>query len=180
MKNLKNEGLRTMETKVRSVKGWRMPFARVLVAVFAALLAVGPTQLALADAGGVKGHTFDNTFTKWVTDFPNMVGVVGGDVGAGAYAGEILDIVPVGDITNVDALYHFNGRKHSFTAHVFIAESAVTGTATITGSITEGWLKGSPVTGEYTVLTTCPIPTPGNSLGTTCFQGALHILSSDH
>ena len=37
MKNLKNEGLETMETKVRSHTGWRMLFALVLVALILAL-----------------------------------------------------------------------------------------------------------------------------------------------
>jgi hypothetical protein len=157
-----------------------MLVALVLAVAIAVLPAVGPAQLALADASAVRVQTFDATFTKWLTDFPNMAGVVGGDVGAGTYAGEILNISPAGDITNIEALYHFNGRKHSFTAHVFVAESAVTGTAVITGSITEGWLQGSPVTGKYRVWAVCPIATPGNSLGTTCFQGELRIRSSDH
>jgi hypothetical protein len=179
MKNLKNVALKTMETKVRSIKSWRMLFALVLVAAFAALSAVGWTQMALADAGGVKGHTFDVTFTKWVTNYPNMVGVVGGDVGAGTFAGEILSNVDVGTFTTIHALYHINGSRHSFTADNHVTQNNVTGMAVITGLVTEGWLKGAPVTGEYKVWATCPIPTPGNSLGALCFQGTLHILRGD-
>lgn len=134
-----------------------------------------PTAVSL-DRGGVQGHTFDDTFTKWITTFPNMVGVVGGDVGAGTYAGEILNYGVVGSITNIEALYHFSGGKHSFTAHVYITQDDVAGVAAITGGVTEGWQKGAQVTGEYQVWATCPIPTPGNGLGTLCFQGALHIL----
>ncbi len=98
MKNLKNEGLKTLETKVRSIKSWRLLFALVLVAPLAALSAVGPTPLALADSGGVKGHTFNVTFTKWVTSQPasppsvagvSMLGVVGGAVGEGRFAGYV-------------------------------------------------------------------------------------------
>ena len=81
MKNLKKQILKTI---------WRTVLTLVLVAGFAALSAVGWTQLALADAGGVKGHTFDVTFTKWLTSFPHMVGVVGGDVGDGTYVGRFL------------------------------------------------------------------------------------------
>jgi hypothetical protein len=44
----------------------------------------------------------------------------------------------------------------------------------ITGLVTDGWLKGAQVTGEYTVWATCPIATPGNMFGTLCFQGTLH------
>ena len=172
MKNLKNESPKTLETKVRSISSWRMLFALVLVAAFAALSAVGGPQLALADPGGVKGHTFDVTFTKWITAFPLMAGVVGGDVGAGTFAGEILSIGTVGNITTIHALYHMNGLGHSFTADNHVTQDNVAGMATITGRVTEGWLKGAPVTGEYKVWATCPIAT-GNS---PCFQGALHIL----
>ncbi len=170
MKNLKNEGFKTVEAKVRSRKGWRMLFGLVLVAAFAALFAVGRTSVALADEGGVKGHTFNVTFTKWITTFPNMAGVVGGAVGTGPFAGEILNIATVGNVTKIEALYHINGSRHSFTAHVYVTQDDVAGTAVIVGRVTEGWLDGAPVTGEYQVLTPCPIGTAG-----TCFQGTLHI-----
>ncbi len=51
MKNLKNEGLETMETKVRSIKGWRMLFALVLV-LAAAILAPHPAEAACPAPGG--------------------------------------------------------------------------------------------------------------------------------
>jgi hypothetical protein len=123
------------------------------------------------------GHTFDNTFTKYINNYPFMAGIVGGDVGTGTYAGEVLNLSVTGDIMSVEALYHFNGGVHSFTAHVFVTENDApgVGTATITGQVTEGWLKGANVTGEYKVWTTCPIPTPGNEEGTKCYQGMIHI-----
>ena len=153
----------------------------VLVAAFVALSAFGPAQLALADAGGVNGHSFDSTFTKWVTSpgtppvLLNMVGVVGGDVGDGTYSGEVLSMDTVGNFTMIVALYHFHGSKHSFTARLNVTQDNTLGTAALTGMVTDGWQTGAPVTGEYTVLDPCPIPTPGNILGTVCFQGALHI-----
>ena len=172
---------RTLIGTIRSMKSWKAPFALVLVAAFAALSAMGPAQLALADSGGVPGHSFDNTFTKWVTSFGtppvllNMVGVVGGDVGPGTYAGEVLSDSTVGNIETLVALYHFNGGSHSFTAHVTVTQDNLAGKAVITGRVTKGWLKGAPVTGEYTVYATCPIATPGNLFGTLCFQGTLDI-----
>jgi hypothetical protein len=187
MKNLKNEALKIMETKGRSIKGWRMLFALVLVV--ASLFAVAPTQLALADSGGVKGHTFDFTFTKWVTSVPNypsmdgaiMAGVVGGDVGNGRYAGEVItyDDSSEPGFTLINARYEFHGEKHSFIADVNVTQDNTAGTASITGVITQGWLKGAQLTGEYTVWDTCPILTPGNVgnvAGTLCFQGTLHVL----
>jgi hypothetical protein len=152
----------------------------VLVAAFAVLLVLAPAKLALADPGGLRGHSFDSTFTKWVTSpgappvLLNMAGVVGGDVGNGTYTGEVLSLETVGNITTIVPLYHFHGSLHSFTALLSVKEDSTSGTAEITGVVTEGWLKGAAVTGGYTVLDPCPIPTPGNMLGTVCFQGTLH------
>ena len=184
MKNLKNESLKTMETKSRSIKSWRMFFALVLVV--ASLFAVAPAQSTLADAGGVKGHTFDFTFTKWATSLPKlypslagvlMEGIVGGDVGNGRYAGEVIsdDLTLEPNFWIANAQYEFYGKKHSFIADVHVIENHNTKTAVITGVITQGWLKGAQLTGEYTVMPVCPIATPGNVFGTLCFQGTLHI-----
>lgn len=174
MKTLKNGILKTLEMKIRSFKGWRIFPALMLIATFAA----APTQLALADSGGVTGHTFDVTFTKWITAYPNMAGVVGGAVLPGTFQGEILSLSSVGSIAKIDALYHIMGSRHSFTAHVYVTEDDSVGTAVIVGRVTEGWLEGASLTGEYKVWANCPIATPGNSLGTLCFQGTLHIQPS--
>ncbi len=185
MKTLKKEGFKTLETKILSIKGWRLLLAVVLVV--ASLFTVAPTQLALADTGGVKGHTFDFTFTKWVTSLPanppsmagvSMAGVVGGDVGKGRYAGKVLsdDLSQEPNFWLAHARYKFYGRKHSFIADVRVTQNNTTGTAVITGVVTQGWLKGARLTGEYTVMPVCPIATPGNVFGTLCFQGTLHVL----
>ena len=174
MTNLKNEGTKTVVKKIQPFKGWSILLGLVLVATTAGA--------ALAYNSDAKGHTFDNTFTKWVTTSPpapgviaNMVGVVGGDVGPGAYEGEVISVNTVGNITSIEALYHFNGSKHAFTANLKITQDESAGTAMITGDVTEGWLKGASVTGEYTVLAVCPLDTPDNAYGTLCFQGALHV-----
>ncbi len=174
MTNLKNEVTETAATKIQPVKGWSILLGLALVATTAGA--------ALAYNGDAKGHTFDDTFTKWVTNSPpaagvvaNMVGVVGGDVGAGTYKGEVISMNTVGNITSIEALYHFNGSKHAFTAALNITQDESAGTATITGRVTEGWLKGASVTGEYNVLAVCPMETPDNAYGTVCFQGALHV-----
>jgi hypothetical protein len=104
------------------------------------------------------------------------MGVVGGDVGAGTLASEVLNIATVGDFTNIEALHHFNGETHSFTAHVFVTQNNAMGMGVFTGDVTAGWLKGASVTGDYKVWATCPIPTPSNVLGTVCFQGVFHLL----
>ena len=183
MNTLKNAGNKTLEPKIRSRKGWIMLFALVLVV--ASLVAVVLPQIVRADAGGVKGHTFDFTFTKWATFQPDpstmvgvlMAGVVGGDVGNGRYAGEVLseDLSQSG-YWNANARYEFYGEKHSFIADVHVKQDNTAGTAVITGVITQGWLKGAQVTGEYTQMDPCPLDeTPGNVFGAVCFQGTLHV-----
>jgi hypothetical protein len=109
----------------------------------------------------------ENSFTKWVTNWPNMAGVVGGDVGRGTFAGEVLNYLPgaPGAPTFIEALYHFNGRNHSFTAHVYVTQLDLK--AVIIGVVTDGWLKGNTVEGEYTQIPCSHV---------VCFQGTLDIL----
>ena len=100
-----------------------------VVPTFVALALIAGAALLLfsltpgeASANDERNHgNAENTFTKWITNFPNMVGVVGGDAGRGTYAGEILNYQP-GTPTFIGALYHFNGRFHSFTAHVYVTQ----------------------------------------------------------
>ena len=100
-----------------------------------------------------------NTFTKWATgsgDAPvlaNMAGVVGGAVGDGTFAGEVLARTPNATGAVLDAFYHFTGSGHAFTALVHVVQTGLE--AEITGRITDGWLYGSDVAGAYT-QTTCP------------------------
>jgi len=106
-----------------------------------------------------------------------MVGVVGGDVGDGTFAGEVLSDVTVGNIETIVPLYHFNGSRHSFTALMNVTLDNSIGQAVRTCVVTEGWLKGAAVTGEFTTQLVCPMATPGNIVGTRCWQGALHVHS---
>jgi len=168
---------------------------RALAVIAAGVLLILSLSAGVVSADGGRDHRSDggrdqrsaeNTFTKWVTGpgvppvLANMAGVVGGDVGAGAFAGEVMSKVPTitdGVITGavIDAFYHFNGSRRSFTASVHVVQTGPT--AVITGRVTEGWLKGNRVEGEYT-QTTCPAsPAAGN----TCFKGTLDILrASSH
>jgi hypothetical protein len=174
MTDLKNEIPKTVATRIQPFKRGSILLVLVLVATTAGA--------ALAASNDPRGHTFDDTFTKWVTTSPpgpgivaNMVGVVGGDVGPGTYTGEVISVNTVGNITSIQALYHFNGSKHAFTAELNVTQDESAGTAVITGHVTDGWLKGASVTGGYTVLAVCPMETPDNAYGTLCFQGALHV-----
>ena len=160
-------------------------------------LAVAMSLAAVAHArpatGGSPGgdwspRSADVTFTKWVTSLPadpstlagvSMAGVVGGDVGPGVYVGKVLrdDTTSKPGFWLAQALYGFNGSQHSFLAYNLITENDTASpvTATIRGVVIAGWMMGARVTGEYTQLDPCPIPTPGNVFGTVCFQGTLHL-----
>jgi hypothetical protein len=107
------------------------------------------------------------TFNKWFTDFPNMVGVVGGSVGEGVYSGKVLEFTP-GPTIVIAAIYHFGGSKHDFTALVHIEQTGVQ--AIISGVIIDGWHKGELVTGEFT-QGTCT----HEGATTDCFTGMVRL-----
>lgn len=167
MEHVKHEALETIKRNNRSIKSLSIVLAlALLVALFALPSSLGTL---LADGRGARGHNFEVTFTKWVTDFPNLAGVVGGDVGTGTFAGEVLEFVPGDETTHIEALYHLNGGTHALTAHVFVTQDEVAQTAVITGAVTDGWLKGGQVSGNYTIIS-CPEQTNG-----LCYQGTLRI-----
>jgi hypothetical protein len=72
------------------------------------------------------------------------------------YAGEVLKMTPGTTTTVIEAIYHFNGPAHSFTALVHVEQTGLK--AVISGVVTEGWLKGSQAKGEYTQITTSQAP----------------------
>ena len=172
MTSLKNEFTKTMVARILSFKVWSILLVFVLVATSAGA--------ALADNSDPKGHKFDNTFTKWVTNPPVMEGVVDGDVGPGMFEGEAISMSPGGiNTTIIEAIYRFNGSKHAFTAHVIVINDDLTNNATITGDVTDGWLKGASVKGEYKMVFPgtgdCPAELPYPDIPV-CFQGELDIL----
>jgi hypothetical protein len=178
--------MEAIEGEVRPVKSRRMVFALVLAAVFATLAISLSPGAALAN-GGRHQRGADVTFTKWLTTQPadatlagaHMAGVVGGDVGPGTFVGLIIG----GDVTSRagfwlgHARYEFHGSKHSFVADIHPTENdTITPvTATIEGVVIKGWMKGARVTGQYTVVATCTIPTPGNVFAPSCIPGTLHL-----
>ena len=108
------------------------------------------------------------TFTKWlVGEGPDMAGTVGGAVGDGTYVGKVLDVSP-GDTTVIAATYRFVGSEHDFTALVHVEQTGLK--AVISGVVTDGWGKGSPVSGEYT-----EIKCDHDGVTTDCWQGTLEL-----
>jgi len=137
-------------------------------------LAGGPNE-GLDKKGEFRGR-IEVAFTKWVTSFPNMAGLVSGDVGAGLFAGEILNIEPTTNGDKIDALYHINGGAFHFTAHNHVTENLQNGTAVINGVIMDGPMKDARVRGEYQIITPCGVINAQNGDGgDTCYQGTLTI-----
>jgi hypothetical protein len=174
---------------MKRIIGLLLALAVVVAASFAVVAQARPAATA-SPAVGRSDRTADVTFTKWVTSLgpdpsttagTSMVGVVGGDVGPGAYAGIVFsdDTTSMPGFWLGHALYGFFGSEHSFVADNVITENDTVSpiTATIRGRVILGWMKGARVTGEYTQHDTCPIPTPGNVFGDPgpCWQGTLHL-----
>jgi len=109
-----------------------------------------------------------NTFTKWITAYPDMAGIVGGAVGDGTYAGRVLSLDVTDTGLTINATYHFEGADHAFTALVQVVQTGFTAgaTARISGLIFDGWHAGQRVAGEYTQVACAQ----GD-----CFAGTLDI-----
>ena len=134
---------------------------------------------ALASANG--GANVEVTFTKWITAFPAMAGVTGGDV-PGTYAGAILSRDPFdnGTIVQLEARYQVIGDNpaHSFVAQIDGKQNNETQTAVLNGTIIEGWLVGAQVHVTFDVIrppagTSCVTQAPVNR---TCFQGTIQVM----
>lgn len=181
--------MRAIHGHSRSGRGRSVVFGLVLIAGYAVQSVAMSHGVAVAD-GGRDHHrrSADVTFTKWVVRGPAdpstlagvlMVGVVGGDVGDGRFAGKVLsdDTLSVPGFWLARVRYEFRGTEHSFVTNIHVTEddTKLPITATIRGVVTKGWLTGARVTGEYTQQTSCPIATPGNVFGTICWQGTLHL-----
>jgi hypothetical protein len=150
---------------------------RIVVAVCASLLIAGMLgTTALASGASEPRGPEDRivaTFTKWITSFPAMAGVVGGAVGRGSFVGRVLnarDYAPDFQFTQLDAIYEFQGSEHSFTALIHGGESDQTGIGTLDGAILDGWLTGARVHVEFKTIPSCS----GNPAGP-CFQGTMRI-----
>jgi hypothetical protein len=158
-------------SRIRTAIGAKGSRTRAVALMAVVMLVALALSAGVASADGGRHHRdAHNTFTKYLSAYPIMAGVVGGDVGNGIYAGEILKRT-AGTATTptvIEALYHFNGSRHTFTALVHVEQTGLK--AVINGVVTEGWLKGHQVNGRYTQITCTQAPNG------TCFQGTLDIL----
>jgi hypothetical protein len=158
-----------IEARPRSARTFTL---RLLGLLLALVLAGG-----LASASHVKAAKASDglelTFTKWITAYPQMGGVVGGDI-EGRFAGYIFSLTTTDDghFTYITARYGVVAEDPSenLTAIMQVTQNNWTGVAQLHGVVTEGWLAGEQVVGQYKVLSTCA----GNPNGP-CFKGTLRV-----
>jgi hypothetical protein len=145
---------------------------RALALTAAVMLVIVSLGAGVASADSRDHRNAENTYTKWIMGYPNMAGVVGGDVGAGTFTGEVVTRVVTGTNVDIHAIYHFTGSIHAFTASVHVQQTGLTfgATSVIGGEVTDGWLKGNKVQGHYLVITCSEAP---NGM---CYDGEVDVL----
>ena len=178
---------------MKMIKNLKLAGLAALVALAATLL----FQTSVARADDNRDHRDATvTWTKWITQnisppgdngiFATIEGRAGGDIGEGTVTGEAFNAVVAtqvdGTTTTVttvfDAVYHFVGSKHSFTVHFdalqtkVVNDAGTTVSGLVRGVVTEGWLKGNVVEGEYTRYA---CPQQEGSVNGFCFDGIFEI-----
>ena len=123
---------------------------------------------------GTGPANLELTYTKWIAPgFPNMAGVVGGDI-VGKFGGAILERTVTGSIVHLDAIYIVAAPDpaKSFTARVEGTEDLSTLKAVLDGRVVDGYLKRAHVHVQFDVITCTQAPSG------TCFQGTISVTRS--
>ena len=115
------------------------------------------------------------TYTKWFAPgFPNIVGVVGGDI-VGNFGGAVLErsdpTLRFVQLTSVYIVIAPDPAK-SFTAHVEGVQDNQSLTGVLDGRIVDGYLKRAHVHVEFAVITCTQAPSGR------CFQGTISVTRS--
>jgi hypothetical protein len=156
---------RGLEMDSQQKQATRPVGVRIVLALATVALLTTSVGAGVAAAGDGGQHAA--TFTKYITTWPSMAGVVGGSVGEGAFSGTVIDYAP-GATTLITAIYHFGGSRHDFTARMHVEQTGLH--AILAGVVTDGWGKGKLVTGSYDQITCSLSGGP-----TDCFQGFLEF-----
>ena len=118
-------------------------------------LAIEASLVWRAQTQASGGRPVEVTFTKWITAFPAMAGVTGGDV-PGTFAGTVLSRDPFdnGTIVQLEARYEVTAADpaHSFVAHIEGKQNNPTQKAVLNGTVIAGWLVGAQVHVTYDVI----------------------------
>jgi hypothetical protein len=114
------------------------------------------------------------TYTKWFAPgFPNMVGVVGGDL-VGKFGGAVIQATQDAGsrFVQLTAVYIVitPDPVKSFTAHVEGVQDTQTNTAVLDGRVVDGYLKRAHVHAQFAVISCAQAPR--------CFQGTISVTRS--
>ncbi len=149
-------------------------FGLIAVLVVAASIAAASAQTQNRNGhdGGHPGNV-ELTYTKWFAPtYPNMVGVVGGDI-VGKFGGAVLErtVDPSGHFAHLTAVYIVIAPDpaQSFTARVEGVSDLQTGTAVLEGRVVDGALKNARVHVEFKVISCTQAPNG------TCYQGTISV-----
>ena len=165
-----------------------MKHAFIVLCVVTAACSGQPFSPTSPSGAGVGAQTqasarnpVEVTFTKWVTTFPALAGITGGDA-PGTFAGTVVsrDAFDNGTIVQLDAEYRVTAANpaHSFVARIAGKQNNQTLHAVLNGTVSEGWLVGAQVQVTFDIVD----PAPGASCVTgapvnrRCFQGTIKIL----
>jgi hypothetical protein len=141
----------------------------------------GVAGVAGAQTQAKGGANVEVTFTKWITTFPELAGVTGGDA-PGTLAGTVTSFDPFdnGTILELEAQYVVTPANpaHRFVTHIEGKQNNQTQKAVLNGTVTEGWLVGARVHVTFDVIvpptgTSCVPQAPVDS---TCFQGTIRVM----
>lgn len=147
----------------------------IAILVVAASIAAASAQTQTRREQAGRGPAdLSLTYTKWIAPgFPNMAGVVGGDI-VGKFGGAILERTVAGNIVYLDAIYIVIAPDpaKSFTAHVTGTEDLSTLKAVLEGRVVDGFLKRGHVHVEFDVINCTQAPSG------TCFQGTISVSRS--
>jgi hypothetical protein len=145
----------------------------ITVLLVAANIAAASAHTGSRHGQGAPPPDLRLTYTKWIAPgFPNLVGVVGGDI-VGAFGGAVYErtVDPTGRFVHLSAIYIVIAPDpaRSFTAHVEGTEDLQRLKAVLDGRVVDGYLKHARVHVRFTVISCDEAPSG------TCFQGSIVV-----
>ena len=151
-------------------------FGLIAVLAVAASIAAASAQTQNRSRQTAKPTHVELTYTKWFAPgFPNMVGVVGGDL-VGRFGGAVLEARPdeTGRFVHLKAIYLVIAADpaQSFTARVEGVQDNQTATAVLDGRVVDGSPTRAHVHVEFKVISCTEAPSGK------CFQGTISVSRS--
>jgi hypothetical protein len=159
----------------------RLKTSRRFAGLIAVLVLAAGVTAASAQTENRRGHGkragLELTYTKWFAPgFPNMVGVVGGDI-VGQFGGAVLRATPddSGRFVRLTAIYIVVAPDppRSLTIRVEGAQDIQSGTAVLNGRVVDGSLTGARAHAEFKVISCTQSPDG------MCFEGTISIKQRD-